>query len=262
MKAIILAAGRGSRMGGLTDTRPKCLTHFNGKPLIDWQIGAIREAGIDKIAIVRGYLGAFLLRYNVSFFENIRWHQTNMVASLMCAQSWLQEDTCIVSYSDIIYPSDIVNQLIKEHGDVVITYDKNWLQLWKARFDNILSDAETFQIDKNGVLLEIGNRASNTNKIQGQYMGLLKFSPKGWHETAELLSSLSSDEQDQIDMTSLLSKLIQSGYKIKTVPVESGWGEIDNEADLKLYTSIIKSKGALWQQKAMKKQTLEYFHAQ
>src|SRR6185503_13206340 len=54
MRAIILAAGRGSRMGQLTAEIPKCLVQLGGKPLLEWQTGALRAAGIDRIAVVTG----------------------------------------------------------------------------------------------------------------------------------------------------------------------------------------------------------------
>ena len=57
MRAIILAAGRGSRMKTLTEKIPKCLVHLREKPLIEWQLAAIREAGITEIAVVTGYWG-------------------------------------------------------------------------------------------------------------------------------------------------------------------------------------------------------------
>ena len=56
MKAIILAAGRGSRMKSFTNTRPKCFAKVKDKRLIDWQLEAIRESEINEIAIVTGYL--------------------------------------------------------------------------------------------------------------------------------------------------------------------------------------------------------------
>ena len=54
MKAIILAAGRGSRMKNLTDEIPKCMLEFRGKPLIEWQLASLRSAGINEIGIVTG----------------------------------------------------------------------------------------------------------------------------------------------------------------------------------------------------------------
>ena len=55
MKAIILAAGRGSRMGGLTDTQPKGLVSLRGKPLLEWRLASLRAAGIHEIALITGY---------------------------------------------------------------------------------------------------------------------------------------------------------------------------------------------------------------
>ena len=55
MRALILAAGRGSRMGHLGDDRPKCLVELEGKPLIERQIAALRRGGVDEIGVVRGY---------------------------------------------------------------------------------------------------------------------------------------------------------------------------------------------------------------
>ena len=65
MKANILAAGRGSRMKHLTDERPKCLIEFNGKPLLEWQLEAIRAAGIDEIGIITGYKREMLNGYGL-----------------------------------------------------------------------------------------------------------------------------------------------------------------------------------------------------
>jgi len=62
VKAIILAAGRGSRMGGATADQPKCLTPLHGRTLLDWQVEALRDAGIESIALVRGYMGEKLPR--------------------------------------------------------------------------------------------------------------------------------------------------------------------------------------------------------
>ena len=55
MNAIILAAGRGSRMKNLTSDKPKCLVQLNGKTLIQWQLDALNQAGISNIAVVTGY---------------------------------------------------------------------------------------------------------------------------------------------------------------------------------------------------------------
>ncbi len=170
-KAIILAAGRGSRMKRLTAKKPKCLVMLKGKPLIEWQLNALRKGGIQDIALVSGYQAKKLQPFNLKTFNNPRWKKTNMVSSLMCADKWLSRYTCIISYSDIVYSEQAVKSLLKSKGNVSISYDKNWFNLWKKRFNNPLDDAETFKI-KNGVLLEIGNKTDKFENIEGQYMGL------------------------------------------------------------------------------------------
>ena len=135
MKGIILAAGRGTRMGALTNKLPKCRTVLNGKELIQWQLDGLLGAGIDEIAIVRGYLGE-TFDFEVTYFENNRWSETNMVMSLIAAKEWLDNDDCITSYSDIAYSADAVDRLKDASGDIVLTFDPNWKELWAMRFES------------------------------------------------------------------------------------------------------------------------------
>ena len=60
MRGLILAAGRGSRMGPLGDDRPKCMVELNGRPLLDRQIAALRRGGVEEVGIVRGYRAEIL----------------------------------------------------------------------------------------------------------------------------------------------------------------------------------------------------------
>lgn len=234
MRGIILAAGRGSRMGSLTEDRPKCMTVIGGKPLIQWQIDGLRGGGVSEIAIVRGYLGE-TFNLPCHYFTNDRWADTNMVMSLAEARSWLQQSSCLVSYSDIIYGRESVSRLMEAKGDIVITYDPHWRTLWEKRFEDPLADAETFRIDNSGKLLEIGNRADSITEIEGQYMGLLRFTPGGWQAVASCLERMSADEADRLDMTALLQLLLQRGVTIQTVAIDEPWYEVDSESDLQLY---------------------------
>ena len=60
---IILAAGRGSRMGGATSNQTKCMTEISGKSLLQWQIESFEAAGINDIAVVTGYLSSTLQEF-------------------------------------------------------------------------------------------------------------------------------------------------------------------------------------------------------
>ena len=150
MKAIILAAGQGTRMGSETDDKPKCLIQYKGKPLINYTIETIRTCGIKDIIIIDGYkskvLQSYLSNNNVRFITNKEFYKTNMVYTLFCAESEMNDDL-IISYGDIIYTKEVLQSLIQNNNDFVVTIDKNWLELWKLRMDDPLKDAETMKLN-------------------------------------------------------------------------------------------------------------------
>lgn len=233
MKAIILAAGRGSRMKDLTDERPKCLVELRGKALLDWQLEALRAAGITEIAIVTGYKRELMANRGPVEFHNARWAETNMVSSLACAQNWLQVEPCIVSYSDIFYSTMAVQSLMTCEASLAVTYDPNWLGLWTQRFGDPLLDAETFRLTPEHTLAEIGNKPTSVDEVQGQYMGLLRFTPEGWTEVLRIRTGLTSEQCDKMHMTGTLQKVIDAGrVVIAAVPYAGEWGEVDSAEDL------------------------------
>jgi choline kinase len=236
MKAIILAAGRGSRMKDLTDEIPKCMVELRGRPLLDWQIEALGEAGIQDIAIVTGYRRELLASRGLYEFHNSRWAQTNMVSSLTEARAWLKECPCIVSYSDIFYKSSAVKSLMGLTDYLAVTYDPDWLVLWEKRFGDPLIDAETFRLGPDGTLLEIGRKPKSLDEVQGQYMGLLRMTPEGWGEIERIRSTLAQEQCDRMHMTGTLQMVIdEHRVAIKAVAYRDGWGEVDSPDDLAVY---------------------------
>ena len=120
MKAIILAAGKGERMGTETENKPKCMIKYKGKAIIDYILEAFYSCSIDYIIIVNGYKNNILEKYlenkNVNFITNNNYNNTNMVYSLFCAEAQMTDDL-IVSYSDIIYKKNVLNSLINNAVD-------------------------------------------------------------------------------------------------------------------------------------------------
>jgi len=236
MKAIILAAGRGSRMKNFTDERPKCLVEVRGKCLLDLQLESLREAGISEIGIITGYKRELLNARGLFEFHNSRWAETQMMSSLVRADEWLKKEPCIVSYSDIFYSHKAINSLLESGGDIALTYDKNWLNLWKKRFGDPLIDAESFKLNPNQTISEIGRKPKSLGEIQGQYMGLMYFTPDGWREVKRIYDSLSEHQQDNIHMTGIFQKVIEAGIvSVCGVQYTDTWGEVDSPDDLKIY---------------------------
>ncbi|KAF6628187.1 phosphocholine cytidylyltransferase family protein [Paenibacillus polymyxa] len=234
MKAIILAAGRGTRMRHLTANRPKCLLEIGGHSLLDWLKKALALKEISDIVIVRGYRAEQIPLDGCLIVDNPNWEKYNIASSLFCAEAWLTSDSCLVSYSDIIYTSRTAQQICSCEGDIVIPYNTRWLETWSRRFNDPLTDLENFKLTETGDLKEIGGGALSYEDIQGQYMGLLKLTPKGFSMIQETLIHLDQDEIQHMDITSLLSRILERGISIKTLPVDDPWFEVDNENDLKV----------------------------
>jgi choline kinase len=242
MRGLILAAGRGSRMGTIGDNCPKCLVELDGRPLLDRQVAALRRGGADEIGIVRGYRADMLSFPGLTYFDNQRWAETNMVMSLAAAADWLRGGPVIVSYADIFYRSDVIRGLVGASGSLVISYDRQWQNLWSRRFADPLADAETFRVGPAGELLEIGGKTTCIEDIKGQYMGLLKFTPASWTVIEGVLATLEPPVRDKQDMTGLLRRLLAAkALPIGTYGTDSQWGEIDNPGDVELYQEMIRS---------------------
>jgi len=250
MKAIILAAGEGSRLRPLTASQPKCLVELGGKSLLDWQIDALRQCGIRDIIVVRGYLADHIKRTDVTFYENLRYAVTNMVASLWCAAGEFTEDL-VVSYADIIYNTDVLEPLVKSPADISVVVDVNWKPYWRERFDDPLSDAESLKIDSRGGITSIGQTPESLEEIEAQYIGLMKFTTAGlgrltasYHQAVQAVAGGGqawgqSRPVERAYMTDLLQGLILEGTRLRAVKVSGGWLEIDSLSDYDLAKKYI-----------------------
>ena len=141
----------------------------------------------------------------------------------------------IVSYSDIFYTPETVAALVGAACTIALAYDVTWSDLWKQRFDDPLSDAESFKLNAASCLTEIGRKHVSYDDIEGQYMGVLKITPQAWDEISATVRSLKPERRDKLDMTGLLSLLIARGIPILAVPRCGIWGECDTETDLHIY---------------------------
>ena len=241
MKAIILAAGRGSRLNELTQNQPKCLTKIGSLTLLDRQIASISTAGIHDISIVTGYLAEELSGFNLIKYHNQDWQNTNMVLSLMEADDLLTNDECIISYSDIFYESNAISMLMKSNFKTAITYDPLWLEKWSQRYENPLEDVETFRIGENQLVIEIGNKPNSIEEVGGQFMGLMRTSPGEWNKIKNYIYKQDDQTRKQIQLTHLLNGLIQNQItEIAGIPFTGIWGEIDTKKDLEFYEKYFK----------------------
>ena len=243
IRFIALCAGQGTRLRPLTDKVPKCMVKYKGRCIIDYTLSVVHASNISDVTLVTGYKADVLKRPAVKYVHNQRYMSTNMVYSLFCALDTVHlssnnADT-IVSYSDIIFDPSVLEALLKSTDcDIHVVIDKDWLNLWKSRMEDPLSDAETLKIDRDGFISELGKKPSSYDCIEGQYIGLMKFSPAGLellrhtHDSLDRNDFYDGKDIDNMYMTTLLQLLINTGVKIRPVYIQGGWIEIDSAEDL------------------------------
>ena len=237
VKVILLVAGEGKRLRPYTLDRPKCMVEIDGISLIDRQLSILKTESLNNIVMVGGYKIEMLKQYGIKLINNPRYYETNMLWTLFCAEDELEGDV-IVSYGDIVYSREILKALLKSTADIAVTIDKEWESYWRARNEDPLDDAETLKLREDGIIIEIGKKPKSLDEIEGQYMGLMKFSSEGVKQMKEIFYKATEDPKvlgvsvEVAYMTDLLQTVINSNYLVTAVPVNGSWAEIDTVNDL------------------------------
>ena len=239
--AIILAAGVGSRLRPYTDDKPKGMVEVNGKPILQYQFDTLNSGGINDILVVTGYIKEKIVSQGgaINKIENPRWNETNMVASLYCAREWLKDDI-VIGYADIIYQKSVLDKLMSNQNDIVVSADREFLRYWDLRLENPLDDVESFATDESGCISSIGQKCNALDEIEAQYIGLMRFKGEGLNKLNETLDELSkTDAFDNMYMTDLLMHMIDNKTCLTPSYHENCWLEIDSVDDLKVAESAL-----------------------
>lgn len=251
-QVLILAAGQGTRLRPLTNSKPKCLVPLVGVSLLQRQVSTLNEAGLNDIHVATGYCAEQIqaLGFETSF--NSRFAETNMVESLFSAMDFIKEadrknEDLLIAYGDIVYQLENLQALLACDDEIALMIDAQWEKLWRLRLDNPLDDAETLMIDHLGMITELGKKPENYERIQGQYTGLFKIRANKISDFTDFYHALNREQSfdgkdfDNMYMTSFLQLLIDSNWQAKAVLVDNGWLEIDSVDDLNLYEKMHKN---------------------
>ena len=246
MKAIILAAGRGTRMGKYTEGLPKCMLKFDGKTLIETQIETLRDAGIRSIIVVKGYMPEKITPPGIKYYINTNFSDTNMVETLMCAEQEMDDDV-IVCYGDILYEKKIIEKAISSDANIGVIVDTDYLEYWKSRSDEWYEDVESLIVD-HGNIVEIGIPNCPLENAKSRYVGIIKFSKEGvgtlkkvYHKNREKYFDknaawMASTSFKNAYMTCMLNAIIKEGYNLTPIVINRGWIEFDTAEDYELAT--------------------------
>lgn len=152
MKALLLNSGQGSRMGELTQDKPKCMCPIgNGYSIISWQLELLRKHGINNIVITTGPFAELLEDYilvhgkglRLTFVNNPLYKETNYIYSMYLAREHLKDDILLL-HGDLVIEPSVINDLLSEEYSVV-TVDRT-LPLPEKDFKAKLKDDKVISI--------------------------------------------------------------------------------------------------------------------
>lgn len=240
MKAIIVAAGPGSRLMPITNEKPKCLLDVGGKTILERALEALGENGVEDIVVVKGYKSHLINYPDVTYSHNPEFRKNNILRSLFYAEDEMNDDF-IFSYSDIVYSREIVARLIGSEADVALIVDVNWIQTYEGRDQHPISEAELVKVE-NGKVVKIGKEVVKPEEAHGEFIGLAKFTKSGAETMKAAYRRVSEDHcaspfqnaasLDKAYMTDMLQELVDDGLLVQSVDIEGGWVEIDTPQDL------------------------------
>lgn len=240
MKAIILAAGKGTRLNKYTQNLPKGMLPVFGKPIINHQVETFLRNGISDITIIKGYCAEKIDIPGTKSFINPLFAETNMVESLFCAMSELTGDV-IISYSDILFEDKVLKEVISSKKEIGVLIDMDWKDYWQARYDKVDFDTESLKLDKIGRIIELGISNPPLDEIDGRYVGMIRLNEHGCNTFRQIYSKgkqkysglpwINGRLFEKIYMTDFLQEIIMQNHQIWPIKINHGWLEFDTNED-------------------------------
>jgi phosphoenolpyruvate phosphomutase len=248
---IVLAAGKPttqeSLMPLLKDT-PLIMLDINGKPLLQRNVETLRKTGFSNISVVVGYQKGKINLEGIEKIENDEFEKKHILESLMKAESKLTGKT-LLCYGDIIFERLILFQLIDQEDDIVLLVDPSFkkVNIHNKKLDLVKTKNKPL-IDKRSIpqksnpVLEIGNYIPE-DEADYEFIGIILFSQKGIENFKKEYYLAKAKYKrgrfrnapsfDQAEIGDLLNEMIQKGYQIGSLEIDSGWMEIHSFEDYK-----------------------------
>jgi choline kinase len=234
MKALILAAGFGSRLRRLTQDRHKVLIDVGGAPLIDYPLQALISAGVTDIGVVVGHRAkevSDFLADRYPFVEIIQNHQFDggNALSVLAGERFVGTDPFLVCMGDHTVSAEIVAPLVTETDDgCILCVDS------MARHASQINDATRVLIDERGFVRRIGKELSRWNAID---TGVFKMTP----DVFGVIRMLSYVQGTDVSITDLVTRMGDDGVNFSTRDVRgSFWADVDTFEDYESVDSLLR----------------------
>jgi choline kinase len=242
MRPVLIGAGRGSRLEHNTNEIPKTLVPVMGKPMLEWILDALKEAGFSKkdVVYVCGYRKEVLQEQypEFTYVVNDDWENNNILESLVYAREHLK-DGFVSSYTDIIYKGSAVKDLMASTHDKTLICDTDWRRRYVHRKNHPESDAEKMRAEGDKVV-EL-SRTIESERAQGEFIGVAKMFPAGAAEFLEAYEKAKATEKTLGDrpfqkayLIHMWQWMIERGSVFHRVNTPGGYMELDTVEDLSM----------------------------
>lgn len=258
-RAILIAAGRGKRLGPHTEEIPKCMVQVGARPILGWVWEAMASVGVEELIVIRGYRGDVLERFvralvpRVHFVDNPEWQTNNVLLSMGCARRYLDQPT-YVTYSDIIYTPAVARAAADSTAEIGLVIDRAFRAIYEGRTEHPLDEGEVSDLAPDGAVARVGKKALPAVDAIGEYIGLARLGERGVaavaHAIDELAVRFAGREHEPFQrastyrnayQTDLWQALIDRGTRIDPILIEGQWREIDTGQDLDRARQLVES---------------------
>ena len=241
MKAIILAAGSGTRISKNFSALPKALIQVNNISIISRQISLFKKNGIDEIIVITGPFKEKFSIPDITYVYDQKFEEHDILGSLMEAREHIFGDV-IITYSDIIFEDLILKKILQTNLDIGIAVDLDWKKAYENRESHPISEAENILFDNSRNILEIRKNIRNSNLEIGEFLGIIKLSNNGCKLLLKRYDEIRNDNNSPFHdaksltkayLIDMIQELIESKIEVKPILISGKWCEIDTIEDLK-----------------------------
>ena len=243
MKAIILAAGEGSRMGKLTQNIPKPLVKVNGKSIIERQLSILKQNKILDVVIITGPHNEKFNFEKIRYIRDENFLEHDQLGSLISAKKEINGDV-ILLFADIIVENIVLAKILESKSDISIAVDMNWERTYASRPDNSFDDADKVRFERGNLSRIFKTMTDEDKKFEiGEFIGLMKLSKNGSKQLVDCYEKIQNIHKGKFHdalslkkakLVDLLQELIENKIKIDAILITGKWCEIDTEEDLEI----------------------------
>ena len=238
--AVILAAGRGGRLGSKT---PKPLVKINGKSIIERQLSILKQNGILDIIIITGPHHEKFNFEKIRYVRDENFLEHDQLGSLVSVKKEIDGDVLIL-FADIIFENTVLTKILESKSDISIAVDMNWERTYTSRPDSSFDEADKVRFEQGNVSRIFKTMTEEDKKFEiGEFIGLMKLSKNGSKQLVDCYEKIQNIHKgkfhdalslEKAKLVDLLQELIENKIKIDAIPITGEWCEIDTEEDLEI----------------------------